>query len=98
MEAPDVINLLGYDIRVRFRPIIIVEDSSALGTYIQDKTEIQLKSSMSKSAERNTLLHELIHAILQEYELDSEELVRVLTPALLSLLRNNPTLVGYLTS
>jgi hypothetical protein len=98
MEAPDVIKLLGYDISVRFRPIILVDDSTALGTYIQDKTEIQLKSSMSKSAERNTLLHEVLHAILQEYELDSEELVRAVTPALLGLLRDNPALVDYLTS
>jgi len=98
MEAPDVINLLGYDINVRFKPMILVDNATALGTYIQDKTEIQLKSNMSKSAERNTLLHELLHAILQEYELDSEELVRIVTPALLNLLRSNPKLIAYLTS
>ncbi len=98
MEAPRVIKLLGYEINVRLRSSILVDNSTALGTYIQEKTEIQIKSGMSKSAERNTILHELIHAILQEYELDSEELVRIITPALLSMLRENPEFVQYLST
>lgn len=98
MEAPDVIKILGSEVKVGFRSVILVDNATALGTYIQDKTEIRVKSSMSKSAERNTILHESIHAILQEYELDSEELVRVLTPALLAMLRDNPQFVDYLTS
>jgi hypothetical protein len=98
VEAPNVIKLLGCNVDVKFRSVIVVENSTALGTYIQEKTEVQVKSGMSLSAERNTLLHELMHAILQEYELDAEELVRVVTPALLALLRENPELVTYLTS
>jgi Zn-dependent peptidase ImmA (M78 family) len=98
VEAPNVIKLLGYRIVVKFCSVVLVDNATALGAYIQEKTEIQIKSGMSKSAEQNTVLHEVMHAILQEYELDSEELVRVVTPALLGLLKDNPALVDYLTS
>lgn len=98
MEAPDVISLLGNKVAIKKRSIILVDNAAAYGTYIQERTEIQVRSNMSPSAERNTVLHEMLHAILMEYELDSEEVVRVLTPALLAALRDNPHLIDYLTA
>lgn len=98
METPDVVRLLGSEVVINKRPIVIVENESVLGTYLESKTEIQIRNNLSPSAQRNTVLHELIHAILQEYEQDSEELVRILTPALLAMLRDNPALVEFLTT
>ena len=98
METPNVIKLLGNHVAVRKRSVIIVDNTTALGTYVQERTEIQVRSGMSASAERNTVLHEMLHCILQEYDLDSEEIVRVLTPALMAVLRDNPYLVDYFTA
>lgn len=55
-------------------------------------------------AERDTLMHEAMHAIFNMTGLDSifsdvdaEDYVSRLTPAILTLLRDNPGLVEYLT-
>lgn len=98
MEAPDVIKLLGNQVAIKKRSMVIVDSSTALGTYIQERTEIQVRSGMSLSAERNTIFHEMLHAILLEYDVDSEDTVRLLTPAIVAALRDNPDFVDYLTA
>lgn len=66
---------------------------------------ISLDPEQHQSAARDSLLHEILHAVtcmsgLQE-ELgvdDDEKLVRRLSPLLLDVLRRNPTLVSWLTT
>jgi len=97
MEAPALIRMLGSDIQVKFQESLSVDGSAAMGTYEQEQSTIILKDNMSLSSIRDTLVHELIHAILQHYEMDSEKIVRVMTPALVTLLRDNPDLVRFIT-
>lgn len=97
MEAPYVITMLGSDISVEFQESIVVENDPAMGTYEQEQSRILIKSGMSQSSVRDTLMHEILHAILQHYSMDSEKIVRVMTPALVSLMRDNPHLVKFLT-
>lgn len=98
MEAPSLIKMLGSDIEVSFLPSVVVDNEPAMGSYEQEQSRILVKEGMSVSSVRDTLMHELIHAILQHYEMDSEKLVRVITPALVSLLRDNPKLVEFFTA
>ena len=65
---------------------------------------ILLQPGQAADFERDTLLHEVLHAIVAESGLRAwftdqdkeEELIRVLAPALLEVLRENKSLVGYL--
>lgn len=97
MEAPHVIKMLGSEVTIEFLDAVVVDNEPAMGSYDQELSRIVIKRGMSLSSIRDTLMHEIIHAILQHYEMDSEKTVRILTPALLSMLRDNPRLVSFLT-
>jgi len=65
---------------------------------------IRVSPDLALSQERDTVLHETLHAVADmtgvTHELGSdteEKFVRRLTPAVLDLLRRNPALVAYLT-
>ena len=85
-------------------------DASAddkLGITNGRRSEIQITSVQSPSSMRDTLLHELLHALCYESGLspamgiaedDEERMIRILTPSLLLLLRRNPQLLAYLTA
>lgn len=66
--------------------------------------EIALQPDVADMVLRETLLHEVLHAVLFNTGISDrmtdkaeEHLVRALSPALFSLLRDNPDLVRYLT-
>lgn len=66
--------------------------------------EIVLQPDVADTVLRETLLHEVLHAVLFNTGISDrmtdkaeEHLVRALSPALFSLLRDNPDLVQYLT-
>ena len=78
---------------------------NAMGLSNSGTHEITIRTapSVSPEAERDTLLHEAIHALLAHTGLDqemsdsrAERLICRLTPAILSLMRENPHLVSYL--
>jgi hypothetical protein len=98
MEAPALVRILGSDVEVVFLPSVAVDNEQVMGTYEQEQSRILIKSSMSRSSVRDTLVHEIIHAILQHYEMDSEKIVRILTPAIVSIIRDNPQLISFLTA
>ena len=67
---------------------------------------IKLRAKQAPSCKRDTLLHEVLHAIIfcsgmvktEDLSHEAEErLVRQLSPWILALLRDNPQLVSYLT-
>lgn len=75
------------------------------GTTEVGTTTITLAPGMSGSQQRDTFLHEVLHAVLSLTGWDhrlgdkrEEQLVRSLTPALLEVLRDNPKVVKWLTS
>lgn len=98
MEAPRLIKMLGSDVAIDFLESVIVDNDPAMGAYDQELSCILIKDGMSASSTRDTLMHELLHAILQHYEMDSEKIVRLMTPALLAILRDNPKLVRFFTA
>lgn len=68
-------------------------------------TSIRLNEGLSLSAMQDTLLHESLHAIVHmsgmQHSLgfddaEEERMIRVLTPWLVSLIRDNPSLIAYL--
>ena len=66
--------------------------------------EIVLQPEVADMVMRETLLHEVLHAVLYNTGISDrmtdkaeEHLVRALSPALFSLLRDNPDLVQYIT-
>jgi hypothetical protein len=74
-----------------------------LGETLNHDTRIHIKADQSPPCKRDTVLHEVLHAIvfLSGYSHDmttegEEALVRTLTPWLLAALRDNPDLVTYL--
>jgi len=69
------------------------------------QTEIRLNSGQSQDSLRDTVLHEVLHAVLWisgankllTLDDDAEErLTRLLAPWLLTLLRDNPRLLAFL--
>lgn len=66
---------------------------------------IYVEPDQHPSQRRDTLLHEVLHAVASVTALESEwgdereeEIVLRMTPALLDVLRRNPRLVAYLTA
>ncbi len=77
-----------------------------LGETRSEHAEILIRRKQAPSVKRETLMHELLHAIIyasgmvHHFKLDhdtEEELVSALSPWILQLLRDNPYLVEYLT-
>ena len=68
-----------------------------MGEYEMGKASIYVDKNLAFSAMQDTILHEVLHVVLQHFEKDSEQLVRILTPSLLAILKDNPKLVSFLT-
>ena len=86
--------------------IELTADLEGYGDTTIAKSRIRVQKGMDVHAERDTVMHEVLHALLENvglaYEMREddyeEKVVRRLAPALLDLLRRNPRLVQYLTS
>ena len=78
--------------------------SENLGECEVDKLRIHVQVGQPPDSERDTLLHELLHACIAHSGLDrrladdvEEDVVRSLSPILLDTLRRNKNLIAYLT-
>lgn len=80
-------------------------EDGLLGRTQHTKQVIQIKSDQGVTSKRDTVLHEVIHAICDIAGMGyligvddegEERIIRLLTPWLLGLLRDNPRLVAYL--
>ena len=98
MKPPKVIYIGAADYEVRTRKTL-----DLLGETDNTNTEIMLKRDQSAACRRDTLLHEVMHAVvfLSGYghdlkHADEERLVRTITPWILAVLRDNPELVDFL--
>jgi hypothetical protein len=81
------------------------EGEDLLGHFSSQRLEILVDPAQAKSQERDTLLHELLHAIFDTSGLahswqnaDEEDAIRRISPLLLDVLRSNPKLVEYLVA
>ena len=74
-------------------------NEECFGDTIHPQLRIRVDSEMSLQQTRDTLLHEIIHAIEKELGLTmSEKTVKQLSTTLLAVLRGNPSLMTFLLS
>jgi Zn-dependent peptidase ImmA (M78 family) len=92
------VKILANDVMVKLVDSVPNPDGEAYGMYEERESTIYLMKSASKQVLQDTVLHEILHAILQAYEKDNEKLVRLVTPALLAVIKDNPELVLFLQS
>jgi hypothetical protein len=94
MQLPTSLNIVGREV-----PIIVVDVfPEQLGEYNYDDYSIKIKSGQHPLAEADTLLHECIHAIDDCFQLKmSERQVYCLAVGVLALLRDNKSMMPYLT-
>jgi len=76
-----------------------------LGLTESERAQITLPDSLAPGPEREVVLHEVLHAIYQvggnmiervERDQLEEDSIRLISPGLLGVLRENPDLVAYL--
>lgn len=95
------VRLLTQRIPIRVVEKLHFEDVSAYGAYSHDEPAIELDANLSFERERETLVHESLHAMLALTgdaflePADEENLVTFLSPVVLSWLRDNPSLIRY---
>ena len=83
--------------------INLSRNSDAVGLCAEDKQEIYIDGDLGPSIEKETLLHEAMHQIWHQTELDrkykdsdEEAVIWSLAPRLLALILNNPGLIEWL--
>jgi hypothetical protein len=96
IKRPVSIQVGAHPYRIRWRPM-----DGLYGQTSPSACVIEVDPSNAPSQVRDTLLHEALHAVVADTRTrldrdDEEQLVRVLTPGLLALIRNNPHLVAFL--
>jgi hypothetical protein len=74
------------------------DDIRVYGEVDERTATINLDVDASAEVIRDAILHEILHAILLIYDKDDEDLVRLLTPILLGVIRDNPKLMLALTT
>jgi hypothetical protein len=74
------------------------DDIRVYGEFDERTSTISLDTDASSDVMRETMLHEVLHVILGMYDKDDEGLVRLLSPMLLQVLRDNPKFVLALTT
>ena len=76
-------------------------DMERVGTVHITKQRISIAKDMASDQERDTVLHEVLHALIRVINLmpkeqEEERIVVALAPLILDALRRNPNLVEYL--
>jgi len=102
VQIPEVVFIGAADYLIRHKA-----KYPLLGETLPDDTEIIIRKAQSACSKQNTLLHEILHAIVWEsgyrqvadLSTDQEEtMVRVLTPWILAVLQDNPNVLTFLLS
>ena len=74
------------------------DDIRVYGEVDERTCTINLDVDASPEVVRDSIVHEVIHAILLMYDRDDEDLVRLLAPMILQVMRDNPKLMLALTT
>lgn len=106
MAIPKKVKVLSKTYSIIVDEHIWNEGTGASGLCKPWKTQIHVaKGELNEQQERDTVLHEVMHAIFSEMGLttdfkeenEEEKIVRCMATGLLAVLRENPALVKYLT-
>lgn len=113
MKPPASVRVGNHVYRLTASPQRAADSDVTFGITFTERTEIVLNPDQAASQLRDTVLHELLHAVCDDVGLtdyrdapkDSvlsqeleERVVRALAGGVLALLRRNPRLVTYLTA
>jgi hypothetical protein len=77
------------------------EPEDDLGQWDIKQARIMYDRTAKPQVVRETLLHEVLHVVLEHGNVDDvlhEDIIRAMSPLLLHMLRANPSLVRYLTA
>lgn len=93
--VPKHARLFGIDISINKVPIL--DDGANVGEFDETLNAVNYIEGQEFFTERDTILHEFVHAIEKKYQLKMrEKQVMMMASGMLELLRNNPQLVKYL--
>lgn len=97
----DKVRVFGLDYRIVGMSRSVSESLGALGEIDFDRLEIKICEGLADQKEAETLLHEILHGILdatasQETKDGEEALVNRLASGLTSVIRDNPELIDFL--
>jgi len=108
-KPPGVVRVMGQRFTVSQRTELTVEDvhgnqiEGCIGVCDVNSNTIGIVSTLGPERERETLLHECLHAIsskmgytLERSDDEDEALVKRMAPILLDFLRSNPRVIAYL--
>lgn len=100
-SLPATVRVNGRDFKIKLKAASSMPE--AYGHFIPEKTRIELRKGQSEIELKDTLLHEVAHAILhtqgREYAGDVEEMfVRALASGIVGVLQDNPWLATWLAS
>lgn len=95
-STPCLVRVLGKEYRTVFGAQL---ETGVLGEHDQMKGEVRVTGGLPHDEERETLLHELIHAIDEQIGIGlTEKRVRQLSVCIYALVRDNPGLAKYLSA
>jgi len=95
--APSIIRIVGKNYCAMFVDSVDSNDSN--GEHDMQKQEIKVKNSIHPELQRDTLLHEILHAIDEQLDMRlKHRQVHALAVAIMQVLRENDDLVGFLTA
>jgi hypothetical protein len=78
---------------------VVKKKGSDYGECFCDQCHIEVASYQCDHQKRDTLLHEVMHAVDHEMDCDmKEEQIRRMATGLLAVLRQNPAFVAFLTA
>lgn len=98
MVIPPYVKIGPYHIRIeQHEGYWNKDDIRVYGEFDERASIINVDTDASTEVMRETILHEILHAILLMYDRDDEGLVRALSPMLLQVMRDNPKLMMALT-
>lgn len=98
MSGLKQIRLIGKRHKIVWKDEIIDDDGDAvLGMYTQRNKLIQIQTGQTHDDERETVLHEILHALEEQMNAEIPEAkLRQLAVGLYAALKDNPRLVDYL--
>lgn len=103
-EMPRLVLVGPHVYQLRFVSGLMHEDGTALlGQCLTDQLRIELEEDQPESLLRETVLHELVHAIAAQYSInedgkEEEEWASALGVGMLAVLRHNPQLTAWIVS
>lgn len=103
-SLPKHIKVGPFDYRVKLWKKVPADNARSYGMCDRTTTTILIRKGMSPSREREVVLHEVVHAAYDvsgltcKDDCPEEMVVNDLSFCLLSVLRENPKLVAYLTA